>query len=305
MMALLLITRNEAELLRVNLEHHLASGFDHVGVADHQSSDGTREVVESFGSGATYTLFDGSLGMAGRHGAGNVARTRLFRLIEDRRGPIEWAAVSDTDEFWWTPGGTVCDVVRGLPHGAMGVNFEQKLFLPTALDRPEDVVYRRRIFRSSGPGSILHTSYSVGKSFYRGVWLRRHGVASAHWDNRIGPRQRTEVAALHHYMFQDEDQFVSKVAWFIEDEPPMWRRVESLLDPARRRWHRPRRALHRSMIGKFKHEWWKIYTAGGETALRRYYRDVYSLDANAVRMHITCGDLIRDELFAESGRMSC
>jgi hypothetical protein len=60
----------------------------------------------------------------------------------------------------------------------------------------------------------------VGKTFYRSSWLT--DVVDEHWDPRVPhPVVRRRAlgdqpdAAVHHYMVQDEEQFVQKVARLI------------------------------------------------------------------------------------------
>ena len=53
----------------------------------------------------------------------------------------------------------------------MAVNFDMKLYLPTTLDPPNVPVFMSRIYRSGVADSPLHTSYRVGKTFYRSRWL--------------------------------------------------------------------------------------------------------------------------------------
>ena len=45
MIVLLLVTQNEADLLRWNIRHHLEWGVDHVAVADNNSTDATAAVA--------------------------------------------------------------------------------------------------------------------------------------------------------------------------------------------------------------------------------------------------------------------
>ena len=99
MNVLFVVTRDEAELLRLNLAHHLAWGFDHVAIADNESTDATREVLNSFGDAVTAeTIADPNDRFA--------ALRRLVHRIEARHGQAQWVAVSDTDEFWWVAGRT-------------------------------------------------------------------------------------------------------------------------------------------------------------------------------------------------------
>src|SRR5262249_23141123 len=93
---LFLTTRNEAELLRLNLAHHLKWGFDHVAVADNESTDGTQDVLGEFGDVVTSMRI-------GDPYERYRALAELLTKIEERHGAVDWVAVSDTDEFWWTP----------------------------------------------------------------------------------------------------------------------------------------------------------------------------------------------------------
>ena len=43
-----MMVRNEADIIRINLLHHLASGIDHVLVVDNGSTDGTAAVLKEF-----------------------------------------------------------------------------------------------------------------------------------------------------------------------------------------------------------------------------------------------------------------
>jgi hypothetical protein len=292
---LLLVTQNEAELLRWNLEHHLGWGVDHVAVGDNNSTDATAEVVRSFGDRASYQRFDSF------HDR-QIVRTALLDA-QRARHQVEWAGVADTDEFFWSPGGDMRSVLAAAPDDTVAVNFEMKLFLPTALDHRGLPVFMSREHRTSSSASPLHSSYSVGKTFYRSRWLER--VTDEHWASevphpvvRVDSLPGAAEAGVHHYMVQDEDQFVQKVTRLISwaEEP------EGFL--ARRRWRATperERDLPR-WTAPFKKEWWAVYQRGGEDAVREHYRDVYTLSAARVRETIAAGELVHDGAFATWAR---
>jgi hypothetical protein len=293
---LLLVTQNEAELLRWNLEHHLAWGIDHVAVGDNNSTDGTADVVRGFGERASYQRFDSF------HDR-QIVRTALLDALRAEH-PVEWAGVADTDEFFWTPGGDMGSLLAAAPAETVAVNFEMKLFLPTALDLPGLPVFMSREHRSASSDSPLHSSYSVGKTFYRSSWLTQ--VTDEHWAPEV-PHPVTRVdtlpgvspeAGVHHYMVQDEDQFVQKVTRLIS-----WAQEPSGF-LARRRWRAlpPRERDLPRWTAPFKKEWWSVYQEGGEAAVREYYRSVYTLDAARVREAIADGTLVHDPAFATWAR---
>ncbi len=276
MIVLLILTRDQADLLRHNLAHHLEWDVDHVVVVDNGSADHTQGVVREFGRSVTASVYDGDVD--GRL----PALVEAFHRVERHHGPVEWAGVSDTDEFWWSPDSSLGSILGQVPGDALGVNFEQKLFLPTELDRPEGPVYCRRIFRSSGSQSPLHTSYREGKSFYRGEWVRKHGVSHGHWSPEIPhPPHRHELSLVHHYMVEDEDGFVQKV-----------RTLESLRPQIRDHNVPPR-------LGAFKVAWWRLYEEQGEEGLREYYRTRYVIRAEELERHLEAGELLRDTAFAD------
>jgi len=294
---LLLVTQNESDLLRWNMQHHLASGVDHVAVADNASTDGTRDVVSEFGDAASYQTFPSF------HDRQTVRTAMLDALRAEH--PVTWAGVADTDEFFWSPEGDMGSVLAEAPTDAVAVNFDMKLYLPTALDRPDEPVFTGREHRSASSDSPLHSSYSVGKTFYRSSWLEV--VTDEHWMPEV-PHDvvradtlggRTEPGtAVHHYMVQDEDQFVQKVTRLIS-----WAQEPSGV-LARRRWRAtpPRQRDLPRWTAPFKKEWWSVYQQGDEAAVRDYYRNVYTLSAPRVAETIEQGQLAHDPAFARWAR---
>jgi hypothetical protein len=287
--ALLLVTQDEAELLRANIRHHLEWGIDHVGVADNDSSDGTGDVVREFGDAVSYRRFDDF------HDR-QIHRTALLDALR-ARAPVEWVGVGDTDEFLWMDGATPAEVLATVPAEKVAVNFDMKLFLPTTADERDGAVFMRRRYRTASSASPLHTSYSAGKSFYRSEWLTT--ITDEHWCGEV-PHEvfRHPEPWVHHYMVGDEDQFVQKVSRLIAWAPP----PDGVL--ARRRWRRtpPDRRELPGWSAPFKKRWWAVYQQGGEEAVREHYRTVYTLDDDARRAALARGDLVEDGAFAAWAR---
>jgi Glycosyl transferase family 2 len=286
MNVLFVVTRDEAELLRLNLAHHLAWGFDHVAIADNESTDATREVLNSFGDAVTAeTIADPNDRFA--------ALRRLVRRIEARHGQAQWVAVSDTDEFWWDAGGTLRDLMSRVPAIAIGLYSEQKLFLPTALDPSEGPPYVRRTWRTTGPSSPLHTSYRSGKSIYRASWVREHELTSPHWCFAVrGAAWRPPRALVHHYMINDENNFVQKVEALSRWSPQVRGSASDAMGATKGTKSQVR-------FGDFKTSWWRIYESGGERALREYFRTSYVISAAALPGHVERGELVQDIAFAD------
>jgi hypothetical protein len=291
MNVLFVVTRNEAELLRLNLAHHLAWGFDHAAIADNDSTDATRDVLHSFGDAVTAeTIADPNDRFA--------ALRRLLRRIEARHGQAQWVAVSDTDEFWWLPGVDLRELVSQVPAEAPGLNSDQKLFLPTALDPRDGPVFVRRTWRTTGSSSPLHTSYRKGKSIYRASRVREHEITSPHWCFAVaGAAWRPTRALVHHYMIDDEESFVRKVVALARWSPQV---RGAAPDAAGETGGTNPQVRFRD----FKTAWWRIYESGGERALRDYFRTSYLISATALPGHVERRELVQDTAFADWMRTS-
>ncbi len=294
----LIVTKNESGLLRLNLDHHLAWGFDFVAVADNDSTDATPEVAASYGSRVITRRFSD-------FHLRQTARLELLRdLVEASNGAIEWAAVYDTDEFFWAPDVDLADLLGRVPDDIVAVNFDAKLFLPTALDEPGHDVIGTRAYRSGGADSPLHSSYDAGKTFYRVSWLLT--LPLDHWCPRHEhlcndvphARFRPPEALVHHYMVQDEDQFVDKVVRLVEwARPPDGVLARALF----RMTPKQRRSLPK-WSAQWKKDWWAAYQRGGVEGVRDYYREVYVIPEASVHEFVAAGTLAHDDAFARHHR---
>ena len=279
MLLLFVVTRNEGELLRLNLAHHLACGFDHVAVADNESTDSTQDVLRESGS-AVSSMRIGSPYERYR------ALAKLLTAIEERYGRVDWIAVSDTDEFWWTPDDELGRLLARVPESMVAVNSDQKLFLPTELDSNSGPVYCRRTFRSSGTKSPLHTSYVSGKSIYRAAFVHSHGVLNPHWSGNIPHAPwRFKRPLVHHYMIDGEESFVRKVKGL-----EAWNR-------------KVRESPNGSQLREFKKVWWRVYETAGEAGVRDYYRREYVISAASLPTRLLHGEIVEDAEFATFKRL--
>ncbi len=134
-----------------------------------------------------------------------------------------------------------------------------------------------------------------GKSWYRGSWV--HELSHEHWCREVGhERYGPAEPMVHHYMIQDEDQFVQKVTRLRSWQSIRRQRIERSLDVFRKLAGRPSPPpVERS----FKADWWNVYQRAGLDGLRAYYRDVYTIPAVEVARHVAAGDLVEDAGFAD------
>ncbi len=103
-LVMLLLVRDEADILRENILFHLNRGVDHVVVTDNLSTDGTTAIVEEFQKQGVASLL--------REGADDydqgVWMTRMAYFATERCG-ADWVLLNDADEFWFPGTGNLKD----------------------------------------------------------------------------------------------------------------------------------------------------------------------------------------------------
>ena len=132
------VVRDEVDILRISLLHHLALGCNEILVLDNGSADGTRSVLRELSRRhpIAWTADDGPFRQA-------EMSTELAR--EATRAGADWVMPFDADEFWWSSRGALDAVLGASSAGALRapvVNFVQ----------------RRRQRRSSA-GALAHMTW--------------------------------------------------------------------------------------------------------------------------------------------------
>jgi hypothetical protein len=126
-----LLVRNEADIIRANLDYHLAQGVDFVIVTDHGSEDGTSEILREYERmGVAQVIRDEQ---EGHHQSRRVTRmAELARVEHD----ADWVIHNDADEFWWPQLGSLRDVFASLPARYAQIVVARRNFRP--LPGPEE-----------------------------------------------------------------------------------------------------------------------------------------------------------------------
>jgi hypothetical protein len=109
-----LLVRNEADIVRQNIEFHLRHGVDHIVATDNASTDGTTDILREYEDAGCLTLL---------HEPSMEYRqaewvTRMALLGRDRFG-AEWIINNDADEFWCPADGSLRAVVDGRTEDAL------------------------------------------------------------------------------------------------------------------------------------------------------------------------------------------
>ena len=100
-----LVVRDEADIVDAQIRYHLSAGVDFVIATDHESVDGTTEILESHEREGHLHL----IRVAGEMREQRW-RTRMARLAATEYG-ADWVINTDADEFWIPRVGTLKDVL--------------------------------------------------------------------------------------------------------------------------------------------------------------------------------------------------
>jgi glycosyltransferase involved in cell wall biosynthesis len=123
-----LLLRDEQDIVRENLDFHLAQGVDQVIVTDNGSSDATVEILRDYEARGAVRLL---LEPADDYSQGRWV-TRMARLAAD--DGADWVINNDADEFWWPRSGTLASTFEALPDPVGILVAHRTNFAP----RPED-----------------------------------------------------------------------------------------------------------------------------------------------------------------------
>lgn len=114
--------RNEADILRINVQHHLALGIDEFLFVDNGSTDGTPDVLSD--------LVAAGLPVRWRREEGAFVQTEvLTRLAREAGQDADWVLPIDADEFWCSVERPLKSVLRAASWGSVAVpvvNFVQR-----------------------------------------------------------------------------------------------------------------------------------------------------------------------------------
>lgn len=104
-----LLVRDEEDVIRSNLDHHLDQGVDHVLVTDNGSVDATLDLLAPYERAGVVEVI--------HEPADDYAQakwvTRMARRAAERGA--DWVLNNDADEFWFATSGTVRDALASVP----------------------------------------------------------------------------------------------------------------------------------------------------------------------------------------------
>jgi len=144
---MVLLVRDEADVIADNLRWHLGQGVDHVIAMDNGSVDGTTGILEDFAAtGALTLLHQPSDAFLQERWASEMAR-----IARDRQG-ADWVLPLDADEFWTVPAGqTLRDIVARFDRGADMVRCDRRNLMAAREDLETLPWYEALVWHADPP----------------------------------------------------------------------------------------------------------------------------------------------------------
>jgi Glycosyl transferase family 2 len=219
-----LVVRDEADIVEAQVAYHLNAGVDFVIATDHESEDGTAEILESFED-------DGCLRLIRVRGEMREAewRTRMAREAATEHG-ADWVINTDADEFWIPRNGTLKEALAAIPQSVGIVWALTCHFVP----RPNGgAPFAERMTARFAPTAALNDPTSPyrphAKAAHRGdpdivVWFGSHRVAST----RLAPLPGWHPADVFHFPFRSLEQYERKNVRRAKGDKPLGQYVKGL-----------------------------------------------------------------------------
>ena len=219
-----LVVRDEADIVDAQLAYHLNAGVDFVLATDHDSSDGTTEILESYAR-------DGYLSLSRVQGDVRESewRTRMARTAATEHA-ADWVINTDADEFWLPRTGTLKETFAAIPERVGIVWALTCHFVP----RPDDgALFAERMTARYASQTALNDPTSPyrphAKAAHRAdpdvvVWFGSHRIESS----RLAPLAAWHPADVFHFPFRSLEQYERKNVRRARGDKPLGQYVKGL-----------------------------------------------------------------------------
>ncbi len=266
-----LLVRDEEDIVRANLDFHLARGVDFVVATDNRSEDATVSILEDYERQGVLRLLHEP---ADDYSQGRWV-TRMARLAARELG-ADWVINNDADEFWWPLEGDLATVLAGVPDDYDAVLVPRYNFVVTP--GPEDRPFHERMtVRYAVPFDPVKQGPIQPKMAHRAspeadVLQGNHDVA---WPGRRPALSGAPLEILH-FPVRTLAQFENKI---VKGGAAYERNAE--------------------LPERFGHQWRSLFEAQRRGELPELYHRAV-LDPGAVAAGLASGELVADHRLAEA-----
>ena len=248
-----MMVRNEADVLRINVLHHLDQGVDYFLIVDNGSWDGTDGVLQEMSR-------NGRVGWIRDPGPYHQSEITTELAREAFQRGADWVVPIDADEFWWAPGSNFREVLEESEAGALEVevvNFIQRR-AQTQVSPDALLHMTRRDPEPVGPLGQAQELFESRKHAFVELmtypkWISRATASAeiAMGDHRVKgvpePREKTdEIICLH-------APLRARSTWFDKAVDQGTRVRELDLTPGD--WWQARRWYELATLGELEPEW--------------------------------------------------
>lgn len=150
-----LLVRDEADILRENIDYHLSQGVDFIIATDNRSVDATPDILREYEqAGVLRYIFEGSDDYSQARWVTRMAQ------IAHHDYAARWVMHSDADEFWWPDTGTLADTFHRLDNRcnlvvARRTNFVYRDAEADQGNFAEVMIYREKVSLNAAGREIL------------------------------------------------------------------------------------------------------------------------------------------------------
>jgi glycosyl transferase family 2 len=219
-----LVVRDEVDIIDAQIAYHLNAGVDFVIATDHDSEDGTTEILQSYERRGYVQLI---------RERGEVResdwRTRMARAAATEHG-ADWVINTDADEFWVPRYGTLKHALAAVPDVAGVLWATTCHFVP----RPDDGAFfaERMTARFAGEAALNDPTSPYrphAKAVHRSdpsiqIRFGSHRVIS----DRLKPLPAWHPADVFHFPYRSLEQYERKTVRRARGDKPLGQYVKGL-----------------------------------------------------------------------------
>ncbi len=208
-----ILVKNEIDIIEANIRTHAKLGVDSFMVMDHQSNDGTREVLEALQHDYEITIIDQK---------GLYEQKKFMTLLAfeaKKRYQPDWIINNDADEFWIPDNACSLKKYLAFKGGILRVNRSNMLPPMNAIDNPfayTEAKYQIKNHIHYRNNKQKNVSILLGQTS-RKVMVNPHGLIKINTGNHsaehiaLWNKKIAQNIHIYHYPIRSFEQFERRV----------------------------------------------------------------------------------------------